>query len=116
MIAEATPLIVRSFSSRSLAERRFTERRECLLDATTRPADAQDTVTWGATLRDLSHTGVGLVLCFPFRAGTYLAIDLKHDTLLVKVVHVEDQDDGSWHVGCEFIRPLSDEELDRLTA
>jgi hypothetical protein len=116
MIAEGTPLLVHSFSSRSLAERRVTDRRDCFIDATTRPANAQDTVTWGATVRDLSHTGVGLVLCFPFRAGTYLAIDLKRDTLLAKVVHVEDQNDGSWNVGCEFVRPLSDEELSRLTA
>ena len=108
-------MLVQPFSTQSLAERRIAERRSCEVDAVTHRSDTGGGVTWGATLHDVSRTGVGLILCFPFRAGTYLAIDLKRDTFLAKVVRVEDQYDGSWRVGCEFIRPLTDGELERLS-
>ena len=70
-----------------------------------------------AQLRDISTTGIGLTLCYPFRAGTYLAVDLKNQqgesrTWLTKVVHAQDQTDGSWHVGCEFVKHLSESDLD----
>src|SRR5437763_16523737 len=104
MIAQASPTLVRSFTSRLDFERRQAERHTCHLDATTHPLDTADTIAWGASLRDVSRTGVGLLLCFPFRAGTYLAVDLKGQTVLTRVVQVRDRDDGTWLVGCEFIK------------
>jgi hypothetical protein len=123
MIAEATPILVRPYTSALEFERRQGERHKCRLDATTHSLDSQDTLAWGASVRDISRTGVGLTLCFPFRAGTYLALDLHgtHSdkpatTVLSRVVHVRDQNDGSWHVGCEFVKALGNRELESLLA
>ncbi len=121
MLAQSSRIVVRSYSSAVEFERRESDRRECQIDATTRPLDTQDTLTWGASVRDVSPSGIGLTLCFPFRAGTYLAIDLAGKTpdtpaftALTRVVQVRDQNDGSWHVGCEFVKPLSDREFESL--
>jgi hypothetical protein len=121
MIAHATPILVRPFSSPLEFSRRQNERQCCQLDAMTHPLDAQDTLSWGASVRDISRSGIGLTLNFPFRAGTYLAIDLQGPksnkpakTVLTRVVHIRDQNDGSWHVGCEFVKVLSKQELEAL--
>src|SRR5437867_712496 len=101
------------------ADRRGAERHPAQLEALTRPIDATDTLWWGATVLDISSTGIGIRLCFPFRAGTYLAIDLKAPdgpsrTILSRVVHVRDQSDGTWHLGCEFVKKLPEGELAML--
>lgn len=122
MLAHAAPVLVRAYPSAFDFERRHGgDRRTCSLDATAQPLDAQDVLAWGASVRDLSCKGVGLTLCFPFKAGTYLAVDLHSTrtgnharTVLSRVVHSRDQNDGSWHIGCEFIKPLSQDELDWL--
>jgi hypothetical protein len=123
MHAKASSILVRPYKSAIEFERRQGERHNCQLDATTRPLESQDTVVWGASVRDISHKGVGLTLCFPFRAGTYLALDLHGThadkpatTVLSRVVHVRDQNDGSWHVGCEFVKTLGKRELESLLA
>src|SRR3954447_8362713 len=113
MVAQSSPILVRPYPSALEFERRQGERHRCQLDATTHTLDPQDSLAWGASVRDISRTGVGLTLCFPFRPGTYLALDLhgpKPDspvtTVLSRVIHVRDQPDGSWHVGCEFVKAL----------
>jgi hypothetical protein len=101
-------------------ERRSAQRwKDPQVEATTRALDAQDAFVWGAQVRDISATGIGLSLCYPFRVGAYLAIDLQsHEggtrTLLTRVVHVHDVRDGTWHVGCELVKPLSDSEIELL--
>jgi hypothetical protein len=104
-------------SSRHDFERRVSERQDRKLEALTRPVEGTDGIFWGATVRDISTKGIGLTLCYPFRAGTYLAVDL-HDprgnthSLLTRVVHAVDQPDGTWHIGCEFVKPLTESDLD----
>ncbi len=100
-------------------ERRSSVRRAVALEALSRPLDGQDAIWWGATIRNLSHTGMGLSICFPFRAGTYLAIDLQgpsgaNRTFLTRVIYARDQADGTWHVGCEFINRLSDSDMELI--
>ncbi len=100
-------------------ERRSSVRHPVSLEALSRPLDGQDAIWWGATVRNLSTTGLALSVCFPFRAGTYLAIDLQgvgglNRTLLTRVIHAHDQTDGTWHVGCEFINRLSDDDIDLI--
>lgn len=98
-------------------ERRAHERHECRQEGVTRPLDTVNGLSWGAIVTDVSHQGVGLALCYPFRPGTYLVVDLQGSTpcsLLARVVHVEDQHDGTWHVGCELLKKLSDEEIGRM--
>ena len=100
-------------------DRRTTIRHPVTLEALSRPLDGQDAIWWGATVRDISNAGIGLSVCFPFRAGTYLAIDLQgqsgaNQTLLTRVVYARDQVDGAWHIGCEFVKRLSDSEMELL--
>jgi hypothetical protein len=101
------------------AERRHTARHRCDVEATSHALEGAETIAWGAIVRDLSAGGLGLTLCFPFRPGTYLALDLKRKdgssrSLLARVIHVRDQADGSWHLGCEFVKPLDEDEVGHL--
>jgi hypothetical protein len=95
-------------------ERRGAVRHDCDLEAVSCPLDAPETLCWGATVQDISTGGIGLSLCYPFKPGTFLAITLQPAgqpyRLLGKVIHVSDQADGTWFVGCEFVK-----ELDRDT-
>lgn len=100
-------------------ERRDAERRSCDMEATSHPIEVGETLSWGAVVHDISAGGLGVTLCFPFRPGTYLAVDLRHPsgasrTLMVRVLHVNDQSDGQWRLGCEFIKPLTPSELEML--
>jgi hypothetical protein len=115
----ARSVLVQPVSPHEDLERRVAERHASQLEALTRPLDTQDTLWWGATIRDISTTGVALTVCFPFRPGTYLAIDLQGrqspgKALLTRVVHVEDKSDGTWHVGCEFLKKLTDSDLELM--
>src|SRR5262245_13791419 len=103
--------------SRHEVDRRSAERHSANLDATTRLLETEVTLAWGATVRDITTNGIGLTLCFPFPAGSYLAVELeskqkKMPSLLARVVHAQDLPDGTWHIGCEFVKPLSPSELD----
>jgi len=102
-----------------VAERRGAARHVAGLGALARPLEGQDSLWWGAQVRDISAGGIGLSLCFPFRPGTLLAIDLQggaggSKTLLTRVAHVEDKADGTWYLGCEFVKKLSDSELEMM--
>ncbi len=99
------------FPTPTFVDRRATVRRLCGGEAVSRSLDSPATLCWGAQVRDISAGGIGLVLCFPFKPGTCLAIDLAGPegaprTVLARVVHVHDQTDGTWVLGCEFVRPL----------
>lgn len=99
------------------SERRGGERHACSLEATSHTIDAGESIAWGAIVHDISAGGVGIILCFPFRPGTYLAVDLQSAggmvrTLMVRVVNVNDQIDGQWRLGCEFIKPLTESEME----
>jgi PilZ domain len=98
-------------------ERRGGERHACSLEATSHPLDVGETLSWGAVVNDISAGGVGITLCYPFRPGTYLAIELHCDggmvrTLMVCVMHVHDQIDGMWRLGCEFVKPLTQSDME----
>ena len=99
-------------------ERRIAERRASKQQALTRPLQAGEALSWGATVRDISASGIGLILCYPFCAGTYLAVDVQEPgggrTFLTRVVHAQDLPDGTWHVGCEFVTPLSESSLEMM--
>ena len=75
---------------------------------------------WKAMIYDLSRSGIGLVVNQSFDAGTELAIELFSPdmilsyTILTRVAHSTRQTNGSWLVGCRFVRELSEEELQNL--
>ena len=101
------------------AERRDSERHACALEATSHSLESGDTLSWGAVVQDISATGLGITLCYPFRPGTYLDVELQTTkcmlrSLMVRVVHVDDQKDGMWRLGCEFVKPLTESDMDLL--
>ena len=93
-------------------DKRKASRQRCRIEATSRPLEIVDTLGWGGNVTDISVSGLKLSLCFPFRAGTFLAIDMQSRSgnaasLVCRVVHVHDHSDGTWTLGCEFLKPLS---------
>jgi hypothetical protein len=101
-------------------EKRRTARKRCFVEATSRTLEVADGMSWGGVVHDISTGGLNLGLCFPFRPDTFLAVDLEGPggtvsrSLICRVVHVHDHADGTWTLGCEFLKPLSDSDLKRL--
>ena len=113
--------LVLPLRGRALLEenRRVAVRHACSVESTSHPAENTEGIAWGAVVDDVSTGGIGISLCYPFRAGTYLAIDLPTNkgmvrSVLVRVVHVHDRCDGGWHLGCELVKPLTNSEMDVL--
>jgi hypothetical protein len=96
-------------------ERRKSVRRLCRLEALSRPLDVADGICWGGTVQNISEGGLGLLLCYPFKPGTFLGINLCDKPglgpLAIRVIHVRDEPDGTWFLGGAFVRPLSKDEL-----
>jgi hypothetical protein len=70
-----------------------------------------------ATVRDLSATGIGLLVEHAVKPGSVLILSLETSRwqlarpLPVRVMHSAPMDDGTWLVGCQFVRKLSEPEL-----
>jgi hypothetical protein len=85
-------------------------------DNSCRPITALKDDAWGATLRDVSTGGVGLVVKRRFEPGTLLSLDLQDAeqtasrTVLVRVVRLTREGDD-WVLGCAFIHKLTEAEL-----
>lgn len=101
--------MVKPVSARDLsdAERRAAVRHPGTGGGMSRPPEKQIGIWWGTEVRDLSDTGIGLSSCYPFRAGTILAVELQSPmgkrSVLARVVHVRDQAHGTFHIGCELV-------------
>lgn len=73
-----------------------------------------------AKVSDISATGVGLVVEREIENGTLLSVELHSTagtaqrTMLACVVHVTKQGEKEWALGCNFIRSLSEEDLQAL--
>jgi hypothetical protein len=121
MNATAAPALVQKVHNPYFrdTERRDGKRFPCDLEATSHAVDPGRIMSWGAVVNDISSGGVSVTLCYPFRPGTYLAVDLSCAsgivrTLMVRVIHVHDQRDGMWRLGCEFLKPLTLSELELI--
>ena len=72
-----------------------------------------------ASVLNVSASGVGLLVDNEIEAGTLLNVEMQGTsgqaplTMLACVVHVSRRD-GDWAVGCNFIRELSDRDLQAL--
>jgi hypothetical protein len=101
---------------------RVYERRSCQVPVACQPAAAigREETRWPGTISDISQGGIRLTLQRRFEPGTGLAVELPRDeqgatrTVLLKVIHVQRQEDGRWSLGCKFISELSEEEIHRL--
>jgi hypothetical protein len=75
---------------------------------------------WMATIQDISSTGMSLGVERRFEPGTLVLVDMPPTTqclvrsLLARVKHVRQADDGSWILGCAFLKPLSNAEVQDL--
>ena len=75
---------------------------------------------WWGRLRNISSAGVAVCLSRPFEPGTLLIIELSLQEkrracrFPGRVVHATPEGARFWIVGCEFLRLLSDEELEAL--
>lgn len=101
-------------------DRRSAERHLCSMEATSQSLESVQPLSWGAVVNDISSGGLSVTICYPFRAGTFLSIDLQTPqgmvrSMMVRVVHVQDRNDGKWRLGCEFLKPLSDSEFELMT-
>jgi hypothetical protein len=81
----------------------------------------QDPVpSWTALVRDVSHTGLCLILQRQLDQGASLLVELWQagQTVLpstsAKVVHSQLHTSGDWLSGCEFAKPLGDDEFEAL--
>ncbi len=98
-----------------LAERRAAVRFQCSNGASCSSLAPFERLTGRA--RDISKTGIALILGTSVRDGTQLVIDLKTKnpgiclTLLARVVHSTPADEGSWVIGCEFITTPTEEQI-----
>ncbi len=100
-------------------DRRQATRHACALEATSHAIEPGQTLSFGAAVSDISATGLSVTLCYPFRPGTFLAIKLQAPdgmmrTLMARVVNVNDRTDGSWRLGCEFLKPLTESDMDLI--
>jgi hypothetical protein len=100
--------------------RRAAVRYQCPLATAGRLLLTEKTEYRRAWVTDLSRHGVGLVLTRPLPLGQRLTVQLKSPTtgngfdLPALVVHVTVQDGGDCLVGCAFVTPLPEAELEEL--
>jgi hypothetical protein len=101
---------------------RVRQRHQCGLQTSCRPiaARSEKDLQWPAQIRDISVASLSLVLGRRFEPGAGLAIEIpatastSGDTLLVRVLRVTAEPDGTWLLGCAFVSELSEEELQGL--
>jgi c-di-GMP-binding flagellar brake protein YcgR len=85
----------------------------CDIPGLCRDAGAASVAPWQATVVNISAGGCGLVTARPVKEGTHLHVDLPDadgqpgQRLLVRVVQLREQADGSWFLGCELTDGLS---------
>ena len=73
-----------------------------------------------ARIWDVSLGGMALIVPHSYEAGAVLSVvpevlpESLSPALEARVLHVTPHADGLWMAGCEFLNPLSEEELDAL--
>jgi PilZ domain len=98
-------------------ERRATPRQACPPCEVLVVAVQPHFTALGATLRDVSTHGVGMVAGGGSGPGTVVALRLpdprlgRPQTVLARVVHAAPDATGGWVVGCALAAPLAEDEL-----
>ncbi|HEV3115902.1 MAG TPA: PilZ domain-containing protein [Gemmataceae bacterium] len=74
-----------------------------------------------ARVCDISPNGIRLLLGHTFTLGDTVSIEPIRTkepfgrALEARVIYANEEKRGAWIIGCEFVVPLSDDELDTLT-
>lgn len=96
------------------------ERFPCSVKATYAIATDETASAGPATVQNISASGVGLLVDRRIETGTLLTVDLHSadgrttTSVLACVVHLTDQGDGGWALGCNFIHERSAGDLKAL--
>jgi hypothetical protein len=124
LMAEHTIPVPSGETKKPETERRAWVRIPTSKDVSCQPVAAATAVqaetSWLGNLRNISLRGLSLVLDRRFEAGSLLIIELADNAKAggrfwsVRVVNVTPEVKKRWIMGCEFIRPLSQEELQTL--
>jgi c-di-GMP-binding flagellar brake protein YcgR len=86
------------------------------------PTDRADSSPHSAMVRDISRSGIHLVVERPFQTGEFLSIELPGcddhpaTTVLSYVVRAAKRPEGDWALGCTFASELTDEDLEPFGA
>jgi PilZ domain len=100
-------------------ERRAHVRYSHTLKGSCRPL-GRETGAWSATVQDISRSGVALVMNREVRPGSVLVVALEGvggrfaRPLLLRVTNTRPGMAGRWHVGCAFVKPLTEDDLQAL--
>lgn len=71
----------------------------------------------GATVRDIGHSGIGLLAEEPLSPGTRLLVDIPEtadypaSVVLAHLVHTTSLSSGEWLLTCNFVDELTDQDL-----
>jgi hypothetical protein len=101
-------------------ERRSAPRSTCLREVVCQAVMAGRDESAPALVKDISSTGLRLVLRRCYEPGRALAVSWRYPhggtqhTLLVHVVHSHNDGSGTWHVGCSMVCQISDKQLAEL--
>jgi hypothetical protein len=102
-----------------VSERRLSERFLCDVPVNCGPPAGGD-VKWPARIRDVSASGLCLVLRRRFEPGAGLTVELPREggtppsTILARVVYVRAEPGGVWALGCRFLSTLGEDEMQAL--
>jgi hypothetical protein len=105
----------------SLFDRRGADRHACAAQPFWRVVGEGPFEASLGRIRDVSTTGIGLCVQEPLKPGTVFVLILQTPKRLsrplpVRVMHATRQEDGDWLVGCQFVRRLSEQDLQALLA
>ncbi len=121
MSEQPTPFQGEPVQRRPLRERRVKVRHSCSVEtACWDPAAAATQDPWPAKVENVSTQGIALTINSWFESGTLLAMELEipdhriSRTLLLRVLHVQRQSNTKWLVGCAFVNPLTENQLQAL--
>ncbi len=101
-------------------EHRAFVRHECREEGSCHSVQPGAKEVWPATVRDVSVSGLSLVVRHEFAKGEILVVELEKPVegfprrLFMRVKHATKYADHSWIVGCCFVNKLTDYELQAL--
>jgi hypothetical protein len=101
-------------------ERRAWVRHVCKFDSPHRVIDTETECGWWATVLNVSRGGIGLRLPQRIEPGVTLILErpARHGwpgrAMPVRVVDATAAAEGGWLLGCQFVYPLSQQDMEAL--
>lgn len=102
------------------ANRRVTVRYHCAPATTGKILAADQQHVLRAWILDLSKGGAGLLLPRSLKIGQIITLQIVSPAqgdrreFAARIAHATQQRSGEWMIGCEFLSPLSTDQLDDL--